>query len=51
MKKVINVDSMTIIERFDTKETEQVLVKYQNDPRYMDVEVDRDGDICVWDND
>ena len=48
MKKVINADNLRIVETFDPKNTDEVLEKYQNDGRWEDVQVDRDGDIILW---
>ena len=48
MKKVIDADNMKLIETFDEKETAKILKKYEEDGRWLDVMVDRDGDIILW---
>ena len=48
MKKVIDSDNQRVLETFDAKDTDKVLHKYQNDGRWEDVGVDRDGDIILW---
>lgn len=49
MKKVINVDRMKIIDQFNEKDAEKTKLKYES-LGYHDVHFDRDGDLCIWED-
>lgn len=49
MKKVINVDTMTIIDEFNEKDAEKTKQQYES-MGYIDVQFDCDGDLCVWED-
>lgn len=47
-RRVIDSDNQRVIEVFDNSETDLKLKQYENDGRWEDVSVDRDGDIILW---
>jgi hypothetical protein len=49
-KRVINGDTMKIVETFDPKETEEKVKYYQSLGKWNDVSVDKDGDIILWED-
>lgn len=49
MKKVINVDLMKTIGYFNEEDSLKTKQMYES-MGYIDVEFDRDGDLCVWED-
>ena len=48
MKKVINGETMMVLETFEEKDTQNILNKYKSIGKWEDVQTDVDGDIILW---
>lgn len=49
MKKIINVDTMKIIGQFNEENAQKTKQQYES-MGFIDVQFDRDGDLCVWED-
>ncbi len=50
MKKVIEGDTMTCLETFKESETKEKLAYYKSLGKWDSINIDRDGDIILWEN-
>jgi len=48
--RVIDGETMKVIEMFHENQTEQMIEKYKSIGKWEDVKVDRDGDLILWEN-
>lgn len=47
-KKVIDCDNMVVIGYFDEEDTVDTISKYEVAPEWGDVNIDIDGDLCLF---
>ena len=50
LNRVIDGETMKVIEMFHENQTEQMIEKYKLIGKWEDVKVDRDGDLILWEN-
>lgn len=48
MKKVIDGETMKCLEKFQEKETDNIIKKYASLGKWADVQIDIDGDVILW---